>query len=332
MGGSAANAWSREQLEYQLRVYKLACAALKVFGEQKIFFVGSLAMSTYFEEHERRIVSGVDVALLAGEAELDEEGFRQVCEKINLEFERENLACDIQLKETTIRLGYFEALKNAGQGRLRLVALVSGGHMALKKSCRLVPSGGSKLAYLDGDKNISELKVSPIYLDIWGGWPHLQRETQIQLVSRAYTNEAARSAGYPPVVFKAPPLEHFVAAKLNMIYQSSINENIIRATPLAAHYAIKNGRQKVSAVDIYDFVLGARQVNPISVKRALKPMLVEPVNAVLDMTVTALNRLSAGKYHEELNNLLPENRALTQDGWKALCAEAAARIRKIREA
>lgn len=323
--GSAASRWSSEQLDYLLYLYKLVRVALKVLGEQRVFFTGSLAMNAHFEPHERRMVGGVDLVVLGDEWGGENQG-GQLCGKINLELEKQNLVSDLKLNGTTIRLGFFEALKGAGQERLRLVALVRGGNMTLKKSCRLVPSGGSKLAYLDGDRNVSELHVSPVFLDI------RRTHQQCVLVNKTCTNDAAQLAGYEPIPIRTPPIEQLVAAKLNMIYQSSINENIIRATPLAAHYAAKGGRQRVSPVDIYDFVLGAKQANPLMVKRALKPMLVEPVNAVLDMTTVALNRIGAGKHHEELNSLLPADRALTQEGWRSLCAEAAEKIRRIREA
>ncbi len=347
LGEPSTNQWSKEQLEYQLCVYKLARVALRVFGEDRVFFTGSLAMNTYFDASDRRMVGGVDVVVKSGSSEdkrvKGKEGGRMgvyeplgVCDMVNAEFEKEGLRGGLELNGVNIMLGLFESVKNTVEGRLRLVALVSGGHMTLKKSCRLLPSGASKLAYLDGDRSLSELRVSPIFLDV--------RQTTLTqrdagqrllynsaLVNTKYTNDAAQMLRYEPLEIRVPSIEYFLASKLNMIYQSSINEGVIRATPLATHYAVKSGRPRVSGVDVYDFVLGAKQASPSSVKRALKPMLMEPVNAMLDMTASAITKISGGKYFEELNGFLPTNKSLNLEGWRALCSEALSILRKIRE-
>ncbi len=347
MGEPSTNQWSKEQFEYQLCVYKLARVALRVFGKDRVFFTGSLAMNTYFDGPDRRMVGGVDVVIKSGST--DDKHVRakegggigvydplRVCDLVNTEFEKEGLIGGLELNGVSIRLGLFESVKNTVDGRLRLVALVSGGHMTLKRSCKLLPSGASKLAYLDGDRSLSELRVSPIFLDVrQTTFPQRDAAQRLvynsALVDAKYTNDAAQSLGYEPLEISVPSIEYFLASKLNMIYQSSINEGVIRATPLATHYAVKSGRPRVSGVDVYDFVLGAKQANPSSVKRALKPMLVEPVNAMLDMTASALTRISGGKYFEELNGFLPTNKSLNPEGWRAMCSEALSILRKIRE-
>ncbi len=329
------NQWSNEQLEYQLSVYKLVRVALNVFGSDGISFTGSLAINSYFAEHERRMVNGVDI-VLRSHSSGDLHSLIDLRERINSEFEREGLTRDLWVNGTTIRLGLFEAVKDAGAGRARLIALVSGGHMPLKKACRLVPSGGSKLAYLDGDKALSELKVSPLFFDLFyvdtGGidhFPNINYSSTLQ--KNVYINDAARRLGLSSVEISVPSLEYFVASKLNMIYQASINEGVIKATPLATHYAVKTGRQRVSGVDVFDFVYGARRVNPAAVKRSLKPMVVEPMNAMLDMAASAFRRLSASKHFEDLNLLLPANRLLTPKEWESMCSEAVLRLKRIRE-
>ncbi|MEM0272570.1 MAG: hypothetical protein QW514_08525 [Thermoprotei archaeon] len=341
----SANRWSKEQFEYQLSVYRLVRAVLKVFGEGKIFFNGSLAMNTYFDASERRIVTGVDVVVTptyhdiwskaggGGLAGLNNP--QRVCGLVNREFGREESCSDINVNGVSVRLGCFESFNRTADGRLRLMALVEGGHMTFKKSFKLLPSSGSKLAYLDGDRSLSELKVSPLFLDVRLEEPYLRDQSQVLthkwgLTVMEYTNDAAHSLGYGSLKISLPPLEVFLASKLNMIYQASINEGLIRATPLAAHYAVKSGRPRLSGADIYDFVLGAKKANHSRVKLMLKPMLVEPVNAMLDMTASALAKASAGKYFEELNNLLPVDRYLDSEAWKKICDEALASLKRIR--
>ncbi|PSO08289.1 hypothetical protein B9Q04_06330 [Candidatus Marsarchaeota G2 archaeon BE_D] len=345
LGEPSTNQWSKEQFEYQIYTYKLARVALRVFGEGYNFFTGSLAMNTYFNASNRRMVGGVDVVVNTPleDTRKGKDGGRRgieeplrVCEMINTEFEKEGLIGDLELNGVSIKLGLFESVKNTVEGRLRFVALVNGGYMTLKRSCRVLPSGVSKLAYLDGDRSLSDLKVSPIFLDVrQTAFPQKDVSQRLlynsTLVNTEYINDAARSLGYEPLEISVPSLEYFLASKLNMIYQSSINEGVIRATPLATHHAVKSGRPRVSAVDVYDFVLGARQVSPSSVKRALKPMLVEPMNAMLDMTASALARISGGKYFEELNGFLPANKSFNPEGWRNLCSEALSILKRIRE-
>jgi hypothetical protein len=335
-GGSVQSDWSQDENDYQLFLYHAVNVVKTVFGSTDFLVIGSLAMNAYFRLAERRLVTGLDVALPAVVAAQLLKDPALVAEKLNAEIKRRGYSDKLVLNGFPFELGVFEPVRNTVNGKVRLVAVVKGGYSTFKEACKIAPKVGSKAAMLEGKAHLFDARLSPLFFEL-KVWSNGQADQNMWLVHRSsaqkllYFNAASERSGMPPVEIKVPSLETLVACKLNMIYQSSVNERLIRATPLSAHHAAKSCRPKASPADIYDFVTGSKQVKTATLRKILQPIVTEPVNAMLDMTAEAVKKIGSTKVYEELNVFMPKKRWFDQKSWKTVCEDALVQIKKIRE-
>jgi hypothetical protein len=335
-GGSVQTDWNQDENDYQLFLYRAVNVVKSVFGSADFLVIGSLAMNAYFRSAEQRLVTGLDVALPAVVAAHLLKEPSLVADKLNAEIKRRGYSDKLVLNGFPFELGVFEPVRNTVTGKVRLVTVVKGGYSTFKEACKMAPKMGSRIAMLDGKAQLFSTRLSPLFFEL-KVWSNGQADQNMWLVHRSsvqkllYSNAASEKVGMPPIEIKAPSLETLVACKLNMIYQSSVNERLIRATPLSAHHAAKSCRPKSSPIDVYDFVMGSKLVRPFGLRKILQPMVTEPVNAMLDMTAEAIKKMSSTKTYEELNVFLPKKRWLDQKSWRIMCDEALVNIRKIRE-
>lgn len=333
--GAIETGWSSDALEYQLSAYRVLSTFKKISASSDWVLIGSTALSTYLQG-EYRLVTGLDVAV---PAQLFAEYLRSqsmFLEQLNSQIRQLGNSSILDFSGFPFEVGVFEASRNMISGRLRFVSVFRGGFMNLKSAARFCPGLSAKMAMVRDANILSGKKFTPFYLDIrtWSRDPPSQTQWLIhhsKPFAQKYFNAASSSARLPPLDVQVSSLDLEVASKLNMIYQSAVNERLVRATPLSSHHAARAGRQRVSPSDIYDFCEGARQCSLSSVKKLASSIVTEPVNALLDTVAEALRKLGSTKLYEELNPLLPPGGQMDAKTWKALCEEAVQFTRRIRE-
>jgi hypothetical protein len=332
---SAYIGWDRDSLDYQLFLFRVLQAARGLFGGDKMVVLGSVAASTYLRVPEQRLVTGIDIALPPPLAlPLIHDAF-SLSTALNSKLKDVSGRSRLASNGFSIELGVFEPVRGNVNGRARLVSIVKGGHSTLRSCGKIASQLGSRVSLLEGDSATAKARYSPMFFDV-RVWSNGQPDRSSWLISKflphgaSYSNASSKMNGLGSLEINVPPLEYIVASKLNMIYQSGVNERLIRATPLSGHLAAKSSRMRILPTDIYDFVILSRGANALTVRRLLEQIASEPVNALLDLTSEAFKKISATKLFAELNDFLPSRSAFNQKMWADTCDSAISYVKKIR--
>ncbi|PSN86650.1 hypothetical protein B9Q02_01425 [Candidatus Marsarchaeota G1 archaeon BE_D] len=329
--------WDAKRLDYLKFHHEVVLAINRLFSRGEWILIGSSALNGYLDISEQRLVTGVDVALSQKAAQEYLSDPRVLARKLNEEVQKRVKTDTLEFVKGSLELGVFEPVRSMPAGRVRLVAIIRGGHLTLRESAKCCSTLASKLGLLDGNPKLLHENFSPVYfeLKIWSKDTTTLLDNSVvhHSISQSmeYQNFVTKTQSLPSLSVLVPPIETLVASKLNMIYQSSINQGLIRATPLTSHYAAKYGKPKVYAADIYDFVFSSKIAKLPQVKKELSLMITEPVNAMLDVTAHAFKKLASTHLYLELNALLPEKRRFDQNSWKELCERAVQTTKRIRE-
>ncbi|MEM3670133.1 MAG: hypothetical protein QW767_00085 [Thermoprotei archaeon] len=334
--GAVQVEWDEDALAYQLSAYRLMYVLKNVFSGSEWLLTGSAAISTYLKPRERRMHTGFDIALPApimARCLRDQDGLER---DINFRLRELGYSSQLDFGGFPFEIGIVDKIRNLASGKARFVSVFKGGYMTLKNAARSCPRLSSKMALLNNANAFNSFRLTPFFVE-FKPWSEDPMDTNQWLVHHSnaveldYQNAGSTASGLPPIKLLVSSLDVLVASKLNMIYQSAVNERLVRATPLSSHHASKAGRPKVHAADVYDYCLSSRLVLPSTVRKILTKMLTEPVNAFLDTTAEALRKISATKSFEELNLLLPSSAQLDQKSWKDICEESVSHIKKVRE-
>lgn len=324
--------WGLEEQSYQFFGYSVVQALGSMFGEWAL--TGACAINSMVTLGEQRLSSGVDVVVPKSDLKKVVSDPLRFAGRLNQVIEKNVHPETLELHPAAnISLGMFDFMESSDE-YVSFICTVKGGHLFLKDTVRCSPNLLPKYSFIEGNAKLLNQRISPFFLKIRFKAVETKPErplTEGIIHKGRFVNYASTKKGLSPLSVNVPNPEVLLASKLNMIFQSSINQGLIRSTPLSMHYSMRYGRKRVFGGDLYDLLVLSTRCNLAEIKPILEQMVTEPVNAMLDRTIEAIKLMSSLRLYVDLNPLLPGNLSVDSTKWKQYCDQAIGIVKRIRE-
>lgn len=324
--------WGLDEQSYQFFGYSVVRALSTVFGEWAL--TGACAVNSMVTLGEQRLSSGVDVVVTKSDLKKVASDPLRFAARLNQAIERNIHPETLELHPAAnISLGVFDFMDSSDE-HVNFICTVKGGHYFLKDTVKCSPNLLPKYSFIEGNPKLLCQRISPFFLKFRLKAVETKPERPLSesiIHQGRFVNYASAKKGLSPLSVNVPNPEVLLASKLNMIFQSSINQGLIRSTPLSMHYSMRYGRKRVFAGDLYDLLVLSTRCNLNEIKPILEQMVTEPVNAMLDRTMEAIRLMSSLRLYAELNPLLPSNLSIDSAKWKLYCDQVVDIVKRIRE-